>query len=80
MSIITALLATAAGKWLVGLLGVVIALVVSNFSGRLSGAKKERQKQASDEAKAHDIANEVQNDIGAIPPDKARQELGKWAR
>ncbi|HEU4986851.1 MAG TPA: ABC transporter permease [Rhizobiaceae bacterium] len=47
---------------------------------RRAGAKAERAKQAQREAKARDIRDEVDNDVGAMPPDEARKELGKWSR
>lgn len=50
------------------------------FQQRLAGAKAERVRQAAAEAAAHDIAEQVQNDIGALPADAARKELKSWAR
>lgn len=47
---------------------------------RQAGAAAERAKQAEREAEARDIADQVDNDIGAMPPAEARKELGKWAR
>lgn len=58
----------------------VIAAAAAWFKGRLSGAKAERAKQAEAEIKARDIADAVDNDVGALPPDAARAELDKWAR
>ncbi|MET2825874.1 ABC transporter permease [Mesorhizobium shangrilense] len=50
------------------------------FQQRLAGAKAERVRQAAVEAAARDIADQVQNDIGALPADAARKELRSWAR
>ena len=36
------------------------------------------QAKAEADQQAIDIADEVQNDVGAIPPDKRREELRKW--
>jgi hypothetical protein len=47
---------------------------------RQSGAAAERAKQAAAEAKARDVADDVQNDIGAMSPEQRREELRKWAR
>jgi hypothetical protein len=47
---------------------------------RRAGAKAERAKQAEREAKARDIADQVDNDVGALPPSEARKELGEWSR
>ena len=59
--------------------GVVVA-IGAWVKGRLSGAKAERNKQAAEEAKARDIKDQVQNDVGALPPDKARDELKGWSK
>jgi hypothetical protein len=79
MTTLFAFLATAAGKWIVGALGVVIAILAAWLKGRLSGAKAERAKQAEQETAARDIRDQVQNDIGAMPADKVRAELAKRA-
>lgn len=47
---------------------------------RRSGAKAERERQAREEKRARDIADQVQNDIGAMPPSKQREELKKWSK
>ena len=58
----------------------VIAAAGAWFKGRLSGAKAERLNQIAAEAKARDIADQVQNDVGALPADAAREELSRWAK
>lgn len=58
----------------------VIAVAGAFIKGRLSGAAAERHKQAVDNLAARDISDQVQNDVGALPPDKAREELKKWSR
>ncbi|UDL89519.1 ABC transporter permease [Mesorhizobium sp. PAMC28654] len=50
------------------------------FQQRLAGAKAERVRQATAEAATRDIADQVQNDIGALPADAAREELRSWTR
>ncbi|RWE31533.1 ABC transporter permease [Mesorhizobium sp.] len=57
-----------------------IGALIWGFRQRLAGAKAERAKQALDEAHARDVANQVRNDIGALPPDKARKELNAWSK
>jgi hypothetical protein len=47
---------------------------------RAAGAAKERARQHEAEAKARTIADEVENDVGALPGSKAREELHKWSR
>ncbi len=47
---------------------------------RSAGAAKERAKQAAADAKARDVADDVQNDIGAMTPEQRREALRKWAK
>ncbi|TIM14454.1 MAG: hypothetical protein E5Y67_12300 [Mesorhizobium sp.] len=58
----------------------IIAVAGAWFKGRLSGAKAERNKQAADESAARDISDQVQNDVGALPPDAAREGLKEWSK
>jgi hypothetical protein len=64
---------------LAALAGVIGALTWG-FHQRLAGAKAERNKQAQAEVKARDLADQVDNDIGALPAAVARKELGRWSR
>lgn len=73
----TALLLGAVAKlwpYIIGALGLAFAALKL----RQSGANAEKAKQAKAEAKARDIADEVDNDIGAVPPAEAREELKRW--
>ncbi|TIP38936.1 MAG: ABC transporter permease [Mesorhizobium sp.] len=63
----------AIGAGLVGALGW-------GFHQRLAGARAERGKQALAEAAARTIADQVDNDIGALPAEAVRKELKSWAR
>jgi len=58
-------------------IGAALALL---WQQRRAGAKAERAKQAEREAEARDIADKVDNDVGALPPADARKELGRWSR
>lgn len=58
----------------------IIGALGFGFQQRLAGAKAERNKQAAAEAKARDVSDRVQNDVGALPADAARAELNKWSR
>lgn len=66
--------------WLLAAGGLLIAFVTAIFKARLDGAKLERAKQQEAEAKARDISDQVDNDLGAVPPDKQREELRQWGR
>lgn len=50
------------------------------FQQRRAGAKAERAKQAEKEQAARTIAEQVDNDVGATPPDELRKELSKWSK
>lgn len=65
---------------LVGLGAVLLAIVGAFMKGRISGAAKERQKQAAAETKARDISDEVENDIGTLTAEQRRKELSTWDR
>lgn len=67
----SAILAVGAG--LVGALGW-------GFHQRLAGARAERDKQAEAEAAARELADQVDNDIGALPVEAVKKELRSWAR
>lgn len=58
-------------------IGAALALL---WQQRRAGAKAERAKQAEREAEARDIADKVDNDVGALPPADARKELKRWSR
>ncbi len=71
---------TALYGYLIGAGAIIIAFVATYMRGRHSGASLERQKQAASEAKARDIRDQVDNDVGALPGGVARKELGKWSK
>lgn len=58
----------------------IIAVAGAWFKGRLSGAKAERHKQRVEQLTARDISDGIQNDVGAMPAGKARDELAKWGK
>jgi hypothetical protein len=58
----------------------VLGLLGWGIAQRRSGAKAERARTAASEAKARDIADDVQNDVGAMTPEQAREALRKWSK
>lgn len=50
------------------------------FRQKRAGRQEERAKQAAERLKAKNIADEIDNDIGALPSGEAREEFKKWAR
>ncbi len=57
-----------------GIAGTLMAFL----KGNSRGARLERDRQAKAEQKARDIADQVDNDIGALSPNRAREELKTW--
>jgi len=47
---------------------------------RSSIIKAERAKEAAKEAEARDIADSVDNDIGAMTPEQRKEALRKWSK
>ncbi|MEI9407921.1 ABC transporter permease [Mesorhizobium salmacidum] len=65
------------------ILGVGAAILAAFGWGvrqRLAGERAERVRQAATEAEAREVADQVQNDIGALPAATARKELKSRAR
>ena len=60
--------------------GAIFGALGYGWQQRRAGAKAERAKQAEREAKARDISDQVDNDVGAMPPVKQRDELAKWSK
>jgi hypothetical protein len=65
---------------LIALGSVLAAVLAAFFRGRIEGARAERAKKVEAEIRARDIADEVENNVGAMPPDAARKELSRWSR
>lgn len=64
---------------ILAILAGFIAAMGWGFKQRLAGAKAERDKQSREEAKARDVADDVDNDVGALTPIQKRENLKKWA-
>lgn len=67
-----------ASAWPLG--AVIVAALIAYLAGRSAGARLEREHRAAAERKARDIADQVDNDVGAMPPKDAREELRRWSR
>ncbi len=65
---------------LLAILAGIIGAFGFGMQQRVAGARREREKRAAEELQARDIADQVDNDIGALPGNKAREELKKWSR
>ncbi|CAI2934663.1 ABC transporter permease [Aminobacter niigataensis] len=64
---------------LLAIMAGILGALGWGFKQRLTGARLEREKHAAEEAKARDIRDEVQNDVGAMPADQVRAELARRA-
>lgn len=80
MTMLLAFLATAAGKWIVGALAVVIAIIGANLKGRLSGAKAERTKQAADQLDAIKDKKAKDDEVNSLAPADLDTRFHKWMR
>ncbi len=58
----------------------IIGALGWGFHQRLAGAAAERAKQTEAEAAARNVADQVQNDVGALPGAVVRKEAKTWAR
>ncbi|MBA8906788.1 hypothetical protein [Aminobacter ciceronei] len=65
---------------LLAIMGGLLAVLVAFFKGNSRGAAKERAKREAEEAKARDVLDDVQSDVGAMSADQVRAELAKRAR
>jgi hypothetical protein len=75
----TALLSSLA-PYLIAAIGAFGFMVAAYARGRVSGARIERTKQVAQEQLARDVSDQVDNDVGAMPPKDAREELKRWQR
>lgn len=60
--------------------GALVAAIAWGFHQRVAGARANEARHQAEEAKARDIADQVQNDVGALPADGARKELKSWSK
>lgn len=74
------LLSLLSNPTVLAILAGIAAAIGWGFKKQRDGAAKERARQAEAERKARTIADEVENDIGAMPPAEARKELSRWSR
>ena len=58
----------------------LVGLGVGALKWRSSIIKGERAKQAEAEAKARDVADQVDNDVGAMTPEQRKEALKKWSK
>lgn len=57
--------------------GIIVALLTVIYG---KGRADQKAARAKDRLKARENMDDIQNDIGAMPPSEVKKELGKWAR
>jgi hypothetical protein len=62
------------------ILAGIAAALGWGWKQRRAGAASVRAQQAAAEQKARDIADDIQNDIGALTPEQKRERLRTWAK
>lgn len=60
--------------------GAVIAALISYMRGRVTGAKLERADQLAKEAKARDVADEIDDAVAGRSPGENRERLKQWRK
>lgn len=79
MTAILALLAPIKGI-LIAICGLLFGMLMAFLNGRSKGRQIERDRQAAAEARARDVADEVENDVGTLTPEQRRQRLKEWGK
>lgn len=74
------LLSFASNPTIIAILAGIVGVIGWGFKQRLAGAAAERAKQAASEAKARDIADEIDNAVAGRTPEENRERLRKWSR
>lgn len=74
------LLSILSSPTVLAILAGIAAAIGWGVGQRRAGAAAERARQAERERRARTIADEVDNDVGAMPPAEARKELSRWSR
>lgn len=65
---------------IIAILAGVVGAIGWGFKQRLAGAKAERAKQAASEAKARDVADEIDDAVAGRTPEENRERLRKWSK
>lgn len=65
---------------LLAIMGGIVAVLFAYIKGGIDTARKEHTKREAEEAKARDVVEEVQSDVGAMSADQVRAELAKRTR
>ena len=66
--------------YIIAAVAALAAFAGAYLKGKSAGKQGEQAKQLRGRQEARDTADEVDNDVGAMPPDAAREALKRWAR
>lgn len=80
MTALLSMLLAKATPYIIGAGAILAAFAAAYLKGRSAGKRTAETAQKAKEAQARDIADQVDNDVGALPADLARKELGKWSK
>jgi hypothetical protein len=68
------------GGALIGVLAMIVIAVIATFLGRMSGAAKEREKQAEERLQARTEADRIDDAIAGRSDDENRARLKRWGK
>lgn len=68
------------GGYIAAGLVALLAVLAAFYKTWRAGEDSQALKQAQADTKARDIADAVDNDVGAMPPADAREELKRWGK
>lgn len=74
------ILAVLSNPTVLAIVGGIAAALGFGVHQRRAGAKAERAKHAQAEAKARDVADQVDNDLSTLTPAQARERLQQWSK
>ncbi len=80
LAVVQALLASKAGKFIVGGVLAVLSIMAAMATARQKGKDEERAEAAKRDAQAVEVSNKIEREVHDMPADKARSELEKWGK
>jgi len=72
-------LLTGGNSIFIALMGGLFAALIAWMRGRVTGARKERDKRATERLKAKTEADRIEDAVAGRDGDRNRKELGKWS-
>lgn len=66
--------------YIIAAVAALAAFAGAYLKGKSAGKQSEQAKQLRERQEARATADQVDNDVGAMPPDAARESLKRWGR